>query len=147
MKKALKIFGIILISLIAIIIIIFLVFSVAKGKAAKELYTRLGVEAPQLTVVGHTFRDLNKNGSLDVYEDSRAELEARVTILDKNFEVLTHLGDNPDRKQWARNPIGPDQWKEGIFIAPHGVSFDESGDLYVMDWNRSGRISKLVWQK
>ena len=76
-----------------------------------------------------------------------AELEARVTILDKDFEVLTHLGDNPNRKQWASNPVGPDQWKDGVFIAPHGVSFDDSGNLYVMDWNRSGRISKLVWQK
>jgi hypothetical protein len=76
-----------------------------------------------------------------------AELEARVTILDKDFDVLTHLGDNPDQKQWARNPVGPDQWKDGVFIAPHGVSFDDSGNLYVMDWNRSGRISKLAWQK
>jgi hypothetical protein len=76
-----------------------------------------------------------------------AELEARVTILDKNFKVLTHLGDNPNRKQWASNPVGPDQWQEGVFIAPHGACFDDSGNLYVMDWNRSGRISKLIWQK
>lgn len=76
-----------------------------------------------------------------------AELEARVTILDRDFEVLTHLGDNPDRTQWASNPVGPDQWQDGVFIAPHGVAFDGSGNLYVMDWNRSGRISKLVHLK
>ena len=64
MKKALKIIGIILGSLIGIIIIVFLVFSAGKGKAAKELYAQLGEEAPELTVDGYTFRDLNKNGSL-----------------------------------------------------------------------------------
>jgi len=76
-----------------------------------------------------------------------AELAARVTILDKDFQVLTHLGDNPNHEQWAQNPVGPELWQDGVFIAPHGVSFDASGNLYVMDWNRSGRISKLVWQK
>ncbi|MCF7973739.1 MAG: 6-bladed beta-propeller [Phycisphaerae bacterium] len=75
-----------------------------------------------------------------------AELEARVTILDKDFRVLAHLGDNPDHTQWASHPVGPDQWQEGVFMAPHGVAFDGSGNLYVMDWNRSGRISKLVRQ-
>jgi hypothetical protein len=75
-----------------------------------------------------------------------AELEARVTILDRHFQVLAHLGDNPDQTQWAKNPVGPEQWQEGVFIAPHGVCFDTTGNLYVMDWNRSGRISKLVRQ-
>ncbi|MFZ9857698.1 MAG: glycoside hydrolase family 3 protein [Roseiflexaceae bacterium] len=37
--------------------------------------------APRITVDGHTFRDLNKNGILDVYEDSRQPLEARVEDL------------------------------------------------------------------
>ena len=68
-------------SLIGIIVIVFLVFSAGKGKAAKELYAQLGEEAPELTIDGHTFRDLNKNGSLDIYEDGRAELEARVEDL------------------------------------------------------------------
>jgi len=81
MKKALKIIGIVFASLIGIVIIVFLVFSAGKGKAAKELYAQLGEEAPELTIDGYTFRDLNKNGSLDVYEDSRAELEARVDDL------------------------------------------------------------------
>ena len=76
-----------------------------------------------------------------------AELEARVTLLDKDFEVLAHLGDNPDKTQWAKNPVGPELWQEGVFTAPHGVAFDAAGNLYVMDWNRSGRISKLVRQQ
>lgn len=31
----------------------------------------------------------------------------------------------------------------GIFTAPHGLSFDQAGNLYVEDWNKTGRITKL----
>lgn len=81
MKKALKIAGIVLLSIVGIILIAFLIFSAGKGKAARELYSQLGEEAPELTVDGFTFRDLNKNGSLDVYEDSRAPVDDRVEDL------------------------------------------------------------------
>jgi beta-glucosidase len=38
-------------------------------------------EAPVLTIDGVTFRDLNKNGVLDPYEDPRLPIEVRVTDL------------------------------------------------------------------
>lgn len=41
----------------------------------------LGKEAPTLSQDGLTFRDLNKNGRLDPYEDSRQPVEARVEDL------------------------------------------------------------------
>jgi hypothetical protein len=72
-----------------------------------------------------------------------AELEGRVTLLDASFKVLAHLGDNPDASQWANNGVPPASWTEGVFTAPHAVCFDEEGNLYVMDWNAAGRISKL----
>jgi beta-glucosidase len=81
MKKALKITGIILLSFIGIVVLAFLVFSALKGRAARELYSRLGEEAPQLIIEGKAYRDLNKNGSLDVYEDVRAGIEERVEDL------------------------------------------------------------------
>jgi beta-glucosidase len=43
--------------------------------------TALGPEAPILTQDGFTFRDLNKNGRLDPYEDSRRPLDERVEDL------------------------------------------------------------------
>ncbi len=118
MKKALKIIGIILGSLIGIIIVIFLVFSAGKGKAAKELYAQLGEEAPELTMDGYTFRDLNKNGSLDKYEDSRAELESRVedlltqmTLEEKAGTMfvsmigMTANGDPYDKPKMSKDPM------------------------------------------
>ena len=72
-----------------------------------------------------------------------AELEARVTILDKSGTPVAFLGDNPDKSQWAKFPVPKDQMKLGIFTAPHGLSFDKDGNLYVQDWNQSGRVTKL----
>lgn len=72
-----------------------------------------------------------------------AELEGRVTLLDRKGKVLTHLGDNPDKKQWANFRVKPEEIKEGLLTAPHGLSFDAAGNLYVQDWNATGRITKL----
>jgi beta-glucosidase len=46
----------------------------------KNLYN-LGPEAPFLTEDGFTFRDLNKNGRLDPYEDSRRPIDERIEDL------------------------------------------------------------------
>jgi len=72
-----------------------------------------------------------------------AELEARVTILDKSGAPVAFLGDNPDKGQWANYGVPLPQMKTGIFTAPHGLSFDKAGNLYVQDWNASGRVTKL----
>ena len=72
-----------------------------------------------------------------------AELEGRVTILDGKNAEIAHLGDNPDTSQRANYSTSPAAWKNGVFTAPHGLAFDAGGDLYVQDWNQSGRISRL----
>ncbi|MCU0750604.1 MAG: hypothetical protein MUF13_13765 [Akkermansiaceae bacterium] len=72
-----------------------------------------------------------------------AELEARVVILDKNGTPVSFLGDNPDRKRWANFGVQAKDQQLGLFTAPHGVGFAANGDLYVQDWNTSGRITKL----
>jgi hypothetical protein len=72
-----------------------------------------------------------------------AELAGRVAILDGKNKLVAALGDNPDVKERANYNVPPSDWKDGIFNAPHGVSYDHDGNLYVEDWNASGRISKL----
>lgn len=73
-----------------------------------------------------------------------AELEGRVTILDKTGTPVAFLGDNPNKKQWAKFPVAVKDWNEGVFTAPHGLSYDSEGNLYVQDWNATGRVTKLV---
>lgn len=73
-----------------------------------------------------------------------AELKARVTILDKSGTPVAFLGDNPNKAQWANFQVPPQDQQLGIFTAPHGLSFDKAGNLYVQDWNKTGRITKLT---
>jgi len=71
------------------------------------------------------------------------ELEGRAIITDKEGRIVAQLGDNPDPKQWAAFKLPPAQWRDGIFIAPHGAAFDAAGNLFVQDWNYLGRLTKL----
>jgi len=73
-----------------------------------------------------------------------AELESRVTILDKTGTPVAFLGDNPNQAQWANFGVPPQEQHLGIFTAPHGLSFDKAGNLYVQDWNKTGRVTKLT---
>ncbi len=64
----------------------------------------LGKEAPTLVENGHSYRDLNKNGKLDIYEDTRAALEDRINDLSQQMTVeekagamfITMIGMNTD---------------------------------------------------
>ena len=73
-----------------------------------------------------------------------AELAGRAVLLDKNYKILSILGDNPVEAQRANFGVPPQDWKEGVFTAPHGCAIDDKGDLYIQDWNKWGRITKLV---
>jgi hypothetical protein len=90
--------------------------------------------------------DLRRPCSFSIYKDTLAvaELEARVVILDKDNKLIARLGDNENRGHWANFGVPVDQWKGGIFTAPHGCGFDADGNLYVQDWNRTGRTTKLL---
>jgi beta-glucosidase len=51
-----------------------------------------GEQAPALTVDGYTFRDLNKNGMLDPYEDARMTVESRVEDLMSQMTIEEKAG-------------------------------------------------------
>lgn len=71
------------------------------------------------------------------------DLQGRLVILDKTNTIVAVLGHNPDTSQRGFN-VPQDQWIEGIFSGTHGSYWDQDGNLYVQDWNTSGRIMKLV---
>ena len=73
-----------------------------------------------------------------------AELAGRAVLLDKDYKILSVLGDNPVEAQRANFGVPPQDWKDGVFTAPHGCAIDQKGDLYIQDWNQWGRITKLV---
>lgn len=73
-----------------------------------------------------------------------ADLAGRITLLDAKNQVIAHLGDNPDESLRAQNGVPREKWRDGEFLAPHCATFDARGNVYVVDWNASGRVTKLA---
>ncbi len=72
------------------------------------------------------------------------DLHGRLVILDKSNTIMAVLGHNPDPAKRANFNVPQEEWIEGIFSGTHGSYWDAEGNLYVQDWNVSGRIMKLV---
>jgi len=73
-----------------------------------------------------------------------SELEGRVTVLDKDNVPVAFLGDNPQKSQWANYALPPSAIATSYFSAAHGCHADQLGNIYISDWNKTGRITKLV---
>lgn len=71
-------------------------------------------------------------------------LQGRVAILDKSNTVIAVLGHNSNPAQQAKFGVPQKDWTEGIFNATHGSYWDQGGNLYLQDWNATGRVMKLV---
>ncbi len=74
------------------------------------------------------------------------ELQGRVTVLDKEGNIVAQVGDNPNEKHRANFGLPADQWKDGICNSPHGASIDKDGNLIVTEWSQFGRLHKFVAQ-
>ncbi|MBI5761470.1 MAG: 6-bladed beta-propeller [Planctomycetales bacterium] len=72
------------------------------------------------------------------------DLHGRLVILDKSNTIMAVLGHNADPAKRVNFNVPQDQWIEGVFSGTHGSYWDKDGNLYVQDWNVSGRIMKLV---
>ncbi|MCA9063962.1 MAG: peptidase [Planctomycetaceae bacterium] len=90
---------------------------------------------------------------IDVKDDLMLvpDLHARITILDKDNRVAAQLGDDEAwRAQVLDTSIGmrarPELWQPGKFVHPHDACFDSDGNIYVTEWVRTGRVTKLVRQ-
>lgn len=72
------------------------------------------------------------------------DLHGRLVILDKSNTIIAVLGHNSDPATRVNYNVPQEKWIEGIFSGTHGSYWDKDGNLYVQDWNVSGRIMKLV---
>ena len=87
--------------------------------------------------------DIDIQGDIMVVSD----LHARVTVFDKQNQVITHLGYDQD---WTNKVLDgfkvrtqPETWQAGRFVHPHDACFDQAGNLFVTEWVSTGRVSKL----
>jgi hypothetical protein len=72
------------------------------------------------------------------------ELEGRGTILDGDNVPVAFLGDNPQKPQWANYELDPHDINAGVFSAAHGCFIDSDANIFVSDWNHTGRVTKLT---
>jgi len=71
------------------------------------------------------------------------DLQGRVTLIDRNNQVVEHLGDsNPQGTNPLRNRPR-EEFIPGQFICPHGACFDHEGNIFVVEWVEVGRVTKL----
>ncbi len=73
-----------------------------------------------------------------------SELEGRVTILDRDNTPVAFLGDNPQKDQWANYKLQPGEIATTVFSAAHGCHIDQQANIYVSDWNHTGRVTRLA---
>jgi hypothetical protein len=72
------------------------------------------------------------------------ELNAKLTVLDRNNRFVCHLGDNEATCSIHGWPNHPQKLiMEGKFNSPHSMAADADGNLYVVEWIIGGRITKL----
>lgn len=71
-----------------------------------------------------------------------------VTLFDKENQVIAHLGHDPE---WTKQVLDgfrlrgqPEQWEAGRFIHPHDACFDADGNIFVVEWVPTGRVTKLT---
>jgi beta-glucosidase len=125
-----------------------------------ELNTRrnlslLGKEAPTLTRDGITFRDLNKNGKLDPYEDPRRPIQERVEDLLRQMTLEEKAG-MMFQTMIGMNKDGTILEKTGMFPLPqtsdmiarrlmnHFNILEGSDPRHMAEWHN--RIQKLAEQ-
>jgi hypothetical protein len=78
------------------------------------------------------------------------DLSARITLLDKNDQVITHLGEDPEWREQVlkdgmklRRNEKQEGWVSGKFLHPHDACFDSAGNIFVAEWVHTGRITRL----
>jgi DNA-binding beta-propeller fold protein YncE len=69
-----------------------------------------------------------------------AEILGRISLIDRDGKTLATLGTNTNRDQIATPIFGPDVWQPGVLQSPHGVAFDNDGNVLVAEWNEFGRV-------
>lgn len=71
------------------------------------------------------------------------DLDARVTLLDEQNKVITHLGEDDPKTARPLRTKTRDTFIPGKFICPHGACFDHNGNIFVVEWVEVGRVTKL----
>ena len=115
---------------------------------------RANARLQRFTLDGEHIGEDNHDVSFPAGFDVRGEvllvpdLHARVTLMDRDDKVISHLGYNPE---WTKEVLAdrnkmrtqPERWRNGKFVHPHDACFDHDGNILVAEWVATGRLAKL----
>ena len=89
---------------------------------------------------------LGRPCATDIHGDLLAvgELDGRVSLYDRDYKLISRLGDEHKERRKASNQVAPEHWHAGDLIAVHGCTFDAKGDLYAQEWNVHGRVTRYT---
>ncbi len=76
-----------------------------------------------------------------------AEIAGRVSVWDKENKLVAELGANPNPKQTNTPKVEPKDWVNGTVTSPHGITFDNSGNILMTEWNIYGRVLRWTAKK
>ena len=134
-RLSIKILG----GIVLFIISIVTGYCLLKYYQSQKLYSLLGPSPTIMTQENFTFRDLNKNGSLDVYEDSRESVDKRVedllsqmTIEDKAGQMfITMIGMGRNGNHLDVPPIHKDILDDPLFEVGIFFSLETNAEMIV----------------
>lgn len=92
-------------------------------------------------------KDLRRPSSAAFHGDLMcvAEIAGRVSVWDKEGKLVADLGANNTPGQTNTPKVEPKDWKQGTVTSPHGITFDNDGNILETEWNVFGRV--LRWNK
>jgi hypothetical protein len=59
--------------------------------------------------------------------------------------MVAELGANDTKGQTNTPRVKPADWREGVVTSPHGITFDNDGNILETEWNQFGRV--LRWNR
>lgn len=109
---------------------------------ANNRIQRFTLDGQHIDFIGGTnlpcYFDYFRNGDVVV-----PDLGARVTLMDRNNQVIGQLGDDSSSKWGDTRKLSRDHFTPGKFVCPHGACFDHAGNIFVVEWVEVGRVTKL----
>jgi hypothetical protein len=95
--------------------------------------------------LGVIAKDLLLPAAVAIHNDYAVigELKGRVTVLDKAGQIVAQFGANTAADEVGTNKTEPTKWRPGIVTAPHGVAFNDHGDIFVSEYSIYGRVHRF----
>jgi DNA-binding beta-propeller fold protein YncE len=95
------------------------------------------------TFIGEIATEMRNPSSASFHGDLMcvAEIAGNVSVWDKDNKRVADLGTSP--KPTNTPGIEPKDWQQGVVTSPHGITFDNDGNILETEWNKWGRV--LRW--